>query len=427
MSTFALQPWHAAALACFCLHAKADFVTDSRLDLELKNFFYDRDYHGPDARQSRRHEWAQGVSLDFQSGWTPGTLAVGLDLSGTLGLKLDSSVAQTGSGLLPRDSSGEPESNYSSAYPTLKARWGERHDMRLGQLSPQLPLLASNGSRLFPQRFRGFQYTGRLSKALSADALHIDQVKLRDSSGFEDMSLTPQGGSYDGNAKSSGLDYLGLNWTISSGLGASFHIQRLNDLMRRAYAGLKFTHPVGVGEAFGELRYFDAAGEGAEKAGHVDNRTLSTLVGYRWAGHSVSGGMQRGWGDTAYAYVNGSDTYLFSEQLVSTFGNPQERALHLRYDYDFAAVGIPGLNLNVRYVKGSDIDLWGLTGVKAKRAYLAGDEGREWERTLDLTYTVQDGPLKNVYVRWRNGHYQGNFADPADENRLTVGYKMRLW
>ena len=101
--------------------------------------------------------------------------------------------------------------------------------------------------------------------------------------------------------------------------------------------------------------------------------------------------------------------------------------MHLRYDYNFAAVGIPGLNLNVRYVKGGDIDLSGLTGVKAKRAFLAEDEGREWERTLDLTYTVQDGPLKNVYVRWRNGHYQSNFADPADENRLTVGYQVRLW
>lgn len=426
MISLSVRPWHAAVISCLCMQSQAAVFSDSTLDLELKNFFYDRDYHGSDARQSRRHEWAQGVTLDWRSGWTPGALSLGVDVTGTLGLKLDSSTAQSGSGLLPRDSRGKPEPDYSTLYPTVKARW-EDNDVRVGQLSPQLPLLASNGSRLFPQRFRGVQWTGKSVQGVTAHASRIDRVRLRDSSAFEEMSLTSQGGSYDSTATSSALDSLGIDWQANALVGLSLHAQRLHELMRRTYVGARLAMPLGTGELYSDLRYFDATSDGQAKAGNVDNRTFSGAIGYRWGGHGISGGVQKGWGDTAYAYINGSDTFLFGEQLVSTFGNPSERALHVRYDYNFAAMGVPGLLLNVRYVEGSDIELSSLTASRARAAYSRGTSGREWERTLDLSYTVQDGPLKDFYVRWRNGHYQSNFADPADENRLMVGYRMRLW
>lgn len=426
MNLFKLRPWLATASFCVCAVAQADVLSDSELQLDLRNFFYDRDYHGDAARQSRRHEWAQGATLDWRSGWTPGPVAFGLDVTGTLGIKLDSSTAQSGSGLLPRDSDGEPEDAYSTLYPTLKAKWSD-NELRLGLLSPQLPLLASNGSRLFPQRFRGLQWTGKGPAGLTGHALHLDRTRLRDSSGFDGLALTPQAGSYDVAASTNGLDYLGIDWKLAPYLTMNLHGERVRQIMQRTYLGARFDTALGPGDWFAELRYFDARGEGREIAGPVDNKTLTTQVGYRWQGHTFSGGVQRGWGETAYAYLNGADTYLFSEQLVSTFGFPSERVVHLRYDYDFATLGIPGLTLNVRYVKGADIDLSSLTSSGARTAFARGEEGREWERTLDLNYVIQDGPFKNVYLRWRNGHYQSNFSDPADENRLTVGYRLKLW
>lgn len=426
MNDFNLWPWLATACLCVSGSAHSDVLSDSQLELDIKNFYYDRDYHGEAARQSQRKEWAQGLMLDWRSGWTSGAFALGLDVNAMLGLRLDSSTARSGSGLLPRDSSGHPESDYSAVAPTLKARWAGS-DVRLGLLTPQLPLLASNTSRLFPQRYRGLQWTLSGPAGLTGHVLHIDRTRLRDSSGFEPMSLTPQAGSYNSSAEATALDYLGVDWKALPQLTLSLHGERLENLMQRTYAGIKVDTAVGPGNLFAEARYFDANGDGREAAGRVDNRTLSSQIGYRLNGHSVSGGVQRGWGSSAYAYLNGADTYLFGEQLVSTFGNTDEQAWHVRYDYDFAAMGLPGLTFNLRYVKGDDIDLSRLTSNGARAAHARGEEGREWERTLDLNYAVQSGPLKNMYVRWRNGHYQSNFADPADENRLTVGYRLKLW
>ncbi|MBF8778113.1 outer membrane porin, OprD family [Pseudomonas fulva] len=425
MSSISYRPCFAAALVCLSANVQAEILSDSELVLDLKNFYYDRDYHGDAARQSQRREWAQGITVDWRSGWTSGPFKVGVDLNGMLGLRLDSSMDRSGSGLIARDSKGRPEPDYSALSPTLKAQWAD-NDVRVGLLTPQLPLLASNGSRLFPQRFRGLQWTGDGPSGLTVHALRIDRTRLRDSSGFESMSLTPQAGSYNG-AASAQLDYVGLDWEPISGYTFSVHGQRLENIMRRTYLGAKGGAELGPGRWFAEVRFFHAAGDGREEAGEVDSRTLSTLIGYKWKGHGVSGGVQRVWGDTAYAYLNGADTYLFSEQLVSTFGYPKERALHLRYDYDFAALGIPGLTFNLRYVKGEDIDLSTLTSSGARQMHAKGEDGREWERTLDLSYNVQSGPFKGVYMRWRNGHYQSNFADPADENRLTVGYRIEFW
>jgi len=61
------------------------------------------------------------------------------------------------------------------------------------------------------------------------------------------------------------------------------------------------------------------------------------------------------------------------------------------------------------------------------RALTAGDgEGREWERTTDITYVVQSGALRNVSLRWRNASMRSNFADAADENRVIVGYTVEF-
>ena len=105
-----------------------------------------------------------------------------------------------------------------------------------------------------------------------------------------------------------------------------------------------------------DVRYFAASETGDESLGEVDNRTLSTMFSYRQSGHTFGVGFQKAWGDTSFAMVNGADTYLFGESLVSTFTAPNERVWIARYDFDFAAAGLPGLTLGLKYVKGDEVD-----------------------------------------------------------------------
>ncbi|MBN0654309.1 OprD family outer membrane porin, partial [Pseudomonas aeruginosa] len=57
----------------------------------------------------------------------------------------------------------------------------------------------------------------------------------------------------------------------------------------------------------------------------------------------------------------------------------------------------------------------------------AANDGKEWERNTDLGYVVQSGPLKNLWVKWRNATVRSNFANDLDENRLILSYSLTLW
>lgn len=399
----------------------AGFIDDGKGSLELRNFYFDRDFHGDSATQSRRDEWAQGFMLKLQSGFTPGPVGFGLDAVGMLGIKLDSSPDRSGTGLLPRGADKRAVDEYSKAVGTFKARLSET-EARVGGLSPQLPLLASNNSRLFAQWFNGAQVVSKDLDKFTFTVLEVDSTKLRDSTNFEDLTAMAQQGAYSTTVTSDRLYYAGIDYQPLKSLTLSLHTSQLEDLFQRNFAGFKYKIEAGPGEAFTEWRYFSAKEQGRDLLGKVDNRTLSTNFGYSIKGHTFSGGYQKVSGDTAYAYVGGTDTYLFSEQQISTFALENERALMMRYDYDFAALGIPGLTFNVRYVTGDEVDPAHISSVKARGLRASGGEGEEWERTTDLSYVVQSGTFKNVSLRWRNATMRSNFADAADENRIIVGY-----
>ncbi|OLS61338.1 Porin-like protein NicP precursor [Pseudomonas putida] len=402
----------------------ADFVGDTKAGLEVRNFYFSRDFRNPEATQSKREEWAQGFVLKVQSGYTEGTVGFGLDALGLLGLKLDSSADRAGTGLLPRNTDRRAVDDFSTFAPTAKVRLGNS-ELRIGALTPTLPLLAANYSRLLPQVFNGGLLTSTDIDNLTLTLGRIDQVKYRDSSDFEDLAISSMSGGFSSAARSDGMDYAGADYKLDA-VTLSYHSARLDDIYRRDYAGVQFSQLLGDGKLFGEVRYFVARDEGRALAGEVDNRTVSSNVGYKIGGHGFSGGYQKGSGDTAFAYLNGSDTYLFSEMLVSTFALQNERVWHLRYDYDFAALGVPGLTFNLRYVKGDEVDPEHIRTSRGAALRAGGEDGKEWERATDLTYTVQGGPLKNLSLRWRNATNRSNYADSADENRVILSYQIKF-
>ena len=72
----------------------------------------------------------------------------------------------------------------------------------------------------------------------------------------------------------------------------------------------------------------------------------------------------------------------------------------------------------VRYTHGGNADVSTLS---------TGVSGSTWERNLELGYTIQSGPLKNLNVRWRNSTVRSNWRTDVDENRLIFNYAMNLF
>jgi hypothetical protein len=100
---------------------------------------------------------------------------------------------------------------------------------------------------------------------------------------------------------------------------------------------------------------------------------------------------------------------------IGDFANIDEHSWQTRYDYNFAALGVPGLSFMTRYISGDNV----------QRS--APGEGKEWERNTDIAYVVQDGTLKGLGVKWRNASVRSNFGNDLDENRLIVSYTLALW
>jgi hypothetical protein len=405
--------------------AFADFLGDAKGSLSTQNFYFSRDFRDG-AGQSKREEWAQGFMLKLESGYTEGTVGFGVDALGMLGVKLDSSPDRTGTGLLARGADSRAEDEYSKLSLTAKARMGET-ELFVGGLSPTLPLLASNSSRLFPQIWTGAQL---ISRDLDKFTFHLGQVgkvKQRNSTDSEDLTTMAQIGAYSGSATSDSYTYGGVDFEPIERMQISLHTSELEDFYRRNYLGFKYALPLSDNSSlFTEIRYFTASETGAKTVGEVNNRVISSLVGYSLGGHRISGGYQKVSGDTAYAYVGGADSYLFSEQQVSNFALQDERALHARYDYNFAAMGVPGLTFTLRYVKGDNVNPENIATPQAAALRAAGEEGREWERTTDITYVVQNGPLKDFSMRWRNATNRSTYARGADENRVILSYAIKF-
>ena len=175
------------------------------------------------------------------------------------------------------------------------------------------------------------------------------------------------------------------------------------------------TQPWGPGTFGADLRLAVSDDQGQAKAGKIDNTTVNGMLSYALAGHKVSAAYQHLSGDSAFPYIDGADPYLVNFVQINDFAGADERSWQVRYDYNFAALGVPGLTFMTRYINGDNVS----------RA--DGSEGKEWERNTEFKYVVQSGPLKNVAVRLRNATFRSNFARDADEVRLLVSYSVALW
>jgi imipenem/basic amino acid-specific outer membrane pore len=88
------------------------FVEDSKFDLLLRNYYFNRDKK--DGVQDDK-DWTQGIHGVFSSGYTQGTVGFGVDAFGYFGVLLDGDDKYSGSGNITRDSQGRNHDNFGKA------------------------------------------------------------------------------------------------------------------------------------------------------------------------------------------------------------------------------------------------------------------------------------------------------------------------
>ncbi|WP_405120444.1 OprD family porin [Pseudomonas leptonychotis] len=414
----ALSPVHLLSLAISTAFlapaAHADFVADSKASLSTTNIYLNRDFR-EGSGQNKREEWGQGFLLDIQSGYTEGTVGFGLDALGMLGVKLDSGGGRTGTDLLPVQDDGGTPDQFGRMGLTAKVKISNT-ELRYGSHIPELPVVKASDSRLLPQVFEGGLLTSSELEGFTFTGGRLDKVIDRASTNSEELILNSKNKRFAGGVTADHLDLFGLDYQFAKGLTGRYYAAELDDIYRQHFFGILASQPVGSGTLAADVRLMLSKDTGAANAGEIDNRAFSSMVSYAINGHKLGLGYQDMSGDTGYAYIDGSDPFLVNFVQINDFANADESSWQARYDYDFSKMGVPGLSFMGRYVRGDDAQVAGST-----------QSGGEWERDLEIKYVVQNGPLKDVYVRLRNASFHSDFARDADENRVIVGYTLPIW
>ena len=398
--------------------ANAALLDDSKASLELRNFYMNRDFRQTNASQAKAEEWAQGFLLRYESGFTEGNIGLGVDALGMLGVKLDSGGGQSGTQLLKQDQeSRHAQDEYGKLGLTVKLNTSHT-SVKLGFLQPRLPSVAYNDGRLLPQGFRGAHVTSQEVSGLTLDAGRLTQVNQRNSSDFEDMTASTGSAGAIGiqsSKTSHAFNFAGLSYQWNDQLSGTYHYGELEDIYRQHI--LSLSHNLRFSEQRSlhtELRAARARDAGSS---NVENDAFGIMLTYRQAAHGLGLAYQQMAGDTGYAYIAGSDPFLFNYVQFGDFANRDEHSWQFRYNYDFTALGVPGLTFMTRYLRGTNVNLG--TGQPT---------GEEWERDTDIAYVLQTGPLRNLGVKWRNATIRTrHFGNDLDDNRLILSYTLPLW
>lgn len=387
---------------------ESGFLKGAKTDLLLRNYYFNRDFRGHDVAKSKVDEWAQGFVLKFSSGYTPGIIGFGLDGIGMFGAKLDSSRDDNGSELLPVHDDGRAADNFGRAGVAAKMRISETK-LKVGELLPDIPLLRYDDGRLLPQTFRGAMLDSREIEDLSLQAGQYRSVSQRNSSDMQDLSAWAAPG-----ITSDHFNYAGAEYRFNqqrSLIGAWY--SQLEDIYHQSYFNLLHKQPMGGWVLGANVGYFIDSDDGRARIGNIQSRTATALLSATTGGHSFYLGLQKVSGESQWMSVYGSSgRTLGNDMFNGNFSNADERSWQVRYDYDFAAMGIPGLLAMVRYGHG------------ANATTKEGTDGKEWERDTEIGYTFQSGSLKRLSVRLNNATNRRSFSGDFDQTRLIIAYPL---
>jgi hypothetical protein len=393
--------------------ADSGFVEDSTAALTLRNFYINRNFVSDNATHSKAEEWSQAFILNSKSGFTQGPVGFGVDAIGMFAVKLDGGRGTRGAQLLPVHDDGRPADDYGRLAIAGKARISTT-ELKVGEWMPVLPILRSDDGRSLPQTFRGAQITSREIENVTLYGGQFRGNSPRNDASMEEMFFAQKPG-----ASSDRFNFVGGEYTFNDKrtMFGAWNAE-LKDIYRQQLVQLIHTQPVGDWTIGANIAWFAGKDEGRSLSGDLDNRTWSGLFSAKYGGHTFYVGLQRVSGQDGWMKVNGtSGGTLANDSYNSSYENANERSWQLRHDYNFAALGVPGLTLMNRFIKGSDVRVDTLTDAK------------EWGRESELAYVFQSGALRDLNIKWRNSTLRRDWGTNTrfNENRLIINYPVSLF
>ncbi|GAB1615444.1 OprD family porin [Pseudomonas kermanshahensis] len=395
------------------------FIEDSQLNVKTRMLYFSRDFrNNPAGSQSRVEETGLGFLGTYESGFTQGTVGFGVDAIGMLGLKLDSGKGRAGTGLFPQGSDGRSQDDYSEGGGAVKMRISNTV-LKFGDQFTAMPVFATDDSRLLPEVAEGGLITSNEINGLTLNAGHFTAMNAQAQTYHDSLNLTE-------------ANIFGGTYAFTDSLSTSVYYSHIEDHFRKWYGNINWALPISdkQGLVF-DFNIYDTKSIGANRTGafvtksdgtnELDNIAASLSAAYNIGAHTFTLAYQKVSGDGDYAYgVDGGGTVFLANSIArSDFNAEDEKSWQARYDLNFAEFGVPGLTFMTRYARG--------TGATTRTT----DDGKEWERDVDVKYVMQSGPAKDLSFRVRQATYRSSDgvyygSSSIDELRLIVEYPLSI-
>ena len=409
------------------------FIEDSSLTVLNRNYYFNREHRNGESSPTGNgysEAWANAIITKFESGFTQGTIGVGVDAFAMIGIKLDTGGGRNGGrssfDVLPVNSNGEARDEYTKVGGAAKIRAFDTV-VKVGDVFPSTPVVAAGDSRLLPESFTGVTATNTSIEGLTVQGGRLHAMSQPVSSNMRDNFAT----FYAGPVNSPWVGYFGGDYNLNKNVTLSLYSSRLKDVWNQYYAGTGVNYSLSNElSVFGGLNYYKAVDEGKKLLGDFDNNIWSGKVGVKYGAHTLALSHQRNNGNNDFDYLRQSDSIFLDNSIqYSDFNSPKERSWMVRYDLDMTSYGVPGLSFMTRYGRGTDADY-----SNANTTYMRRDadgnpltDQKRWERDIEVKYVVQTGTLKDMSLRLRQANTRATtFESDLDEVRVIIEYPLAI-
>ena len=393
------------------------FVEDAEGSVLFRTGYIHRDKKNGAADNS---SFVQSAIVKLESGFTQGVVGLGVNAVGDGSFKIGDNN-NSGNSMIPRDDQNNPYDHWARGGASVKARISNT-TVEYGTQVLDLPVLASNTSRMVPEYFEGV-----LAKSREIENLEVLAGKFTKNQMSDQIST-------DENKLDSAIVW-GAKYKFNDQINGSYYGIDSKDALERHYVNANFKQPLANDASLtydfsGYRTEWDqeASASSSRLGADSDDRSNNIWAisgSYNTGAHNVMLAYQQSTGNTGYAYGENADGFqsiYLPNSYLSDFNGRDEKSVQVQYSVDLAEYVTPGLNWTTAYVYGWDIDT------------KTDNNAKESEIFNQVKYTVQSGFAKDASLRVRYSHYRADDAYTNDyympdtnEWRLFLDIPVKLF
>jgi imipenem/basic amino acid-specific outer membrane pore len=357
-------------------------------------------------KKGYREETGLGIRLLYESGFTQGTVGVGVDAHSLSSIKIDTGRGREGNGLFENNSEGTPEDTQTEVGGAIKFRISDTV-LKYGNQMTGSPVFSTDDSRILPEVATGTLLTSNEIEGLELTAGRFTAMSSQTSTDRDTFGLKE-------------INIVGASYAFTDNFSGAIHHSDAEDNFKKTYANLNYNLPLAEDQALNfDFNGYRTRDDGKKLLGEYDSNIWSLAAAYSLGAHTFSVSHQRVSGDTSYRYgdIDGGGTIWLSNSVqYSDFNYKDERSWQAKYAVDMATYGVPGLSFMTRYTAGDNIDVG------------AGSDATEREIDIEAKYVIQEGAAKDLSFRIRNAFYRADSRLDNDINdfRLIVEYPLSV-